>query len=216
MKDSFVYIWKNKISGRKYIGYHKGSQDDGYVSSAASESFWEDYNNQVLVREVLFEGSMNDCLKYEQDYLKSIDLRSDEWYNNARGSEIIFTDEVRNKIRNHHLGGSSGMKGKKHSDETKGKISKMHKNRLFSQEHLKNLKKPNQNKGKKNSEEFRQLVRERTRDNKIYEFFNINTKEIFVGARHEFSKTFNIANHNIKGLINEKTKILGKTWILQK
>lgn len=217
MKDSFVYIWHNLTNNCKYIGYHKGRIDDGYVSSSSNDRFWKDYFNRLhdWKREIIFEGSQEECLKYEQNYLKSIDISSDEWYNNARGAEVIFTQEVRDKIRNHHLGGTSGMLGKNHSEETKKRLQIAHKGRIFSNDHLKNLRKPNVNKGKKSSEEFKQLVRERTSDNKIYKFFNIQSKETFEGTRKAFSEKYNMAKHNIKGLVNKKTKILGGTWILE-
>ena len=147
--------------------------------------------------------------------MKSIDISSDEWYNNARGAEIIFTQEVKDKIRNHHLGGTSGMKGKKHSEETKNKVSKRLKDRVFSDDHLINLRKPNKNKGKKGSVEFRKSMGDRFSDNNIYKFFNIHTKQVFEGTRKEFIFKFNIARHNVVGLVHGKTKILGGTWILQ-
>ena len=115
MKEAFVYLWHNKTNNRKYVGYHRGTLDDGYISSTSNNSFWKDFDYDEFQREVIFEGTRDECLKYEQDYLKSIDISSDEWYNNARGAEIIFTQEVKDKIRNHHLGGTSGMLGKNHS-----------------------------------------------------------------------------------------------------
>lgn len=213
-KEAFVYLWKNKTNGRKYVGYHKGSQDDGYISSTSNDNFWSDIKVHEFQREILFEGTTNECLKFEQDYLKKIDLRSDEWYNNARGAEVIFTQEVRDKIRNHHLGKSSGMLGKKHSEETKKKQQIALLDRVFTQDHLEKLRRPNKNKGKKASENFRKLVSERTSDKNIYSFLNVNTNQIFTGTRAEFSKSFNIAKHNIVGLVHRKTKILANTWVL--
>jgi hypothetical protein len=215
MKDSFVYIWTNKTKNRKYVGYHKGTLDDGYISSTSNNNFWKDFDCDEFQREIIFEGTRDECLKYEQDYLKSIDISSDEWYNNARGAEIIFTQEVKDKIRNHHLGKPSGMLGKNHSEETKNKVSKRLKDRVFSDDHLINLRKPNKNKGKKGSAEFRKAMGDRFSDNNIYKFFNIHTKQVFEGTRKEFIFRFNIARHNVVGLVHGKTKILGGTWILQ-
>lgn len=213
--EAFVYIWENKNTKRKYIGYHKGKIEDGYISSSANDNFWSDYEKGELVRHILFQGTKEECLKYEQDYLKAIDISSDEWYNNARGAEIIFTQEVRDKIRNHHLGGTSGMKGKKHSEETKQSIKNTLSGRVFSEEHLQKLRKPNKNKGIKSTEKYKKSIRDRFIDNKIYTFFNIDTKKSFTGTRSQFQETYNIARHNIVGLVLKKTKILGKQWILQ-
>ena len=129
-EEAFVYIWNNLTDNKKYIGYHKGNQNDGYVSSSSSKLFWNDFkdDSKEWKRDIVFEGTKLESLKYEQELLKQINLRSEKYYNNARGAEVIFTKEVREKIRQHHLGGSSGMKGKKHSDETKQKISEASKN----------------------------------------------------------------------------------------
>ena len=164
-QEAFVYIWKNLTNDNEYIGYHKGAQDDGYVCSSASERFWNDFNDPTMQwkREIVFEGSQHECLEYEQSLLKEIDIRSDSYYNNARGSSVIFTDEVREKIRRHHLGGSSGMKGKTHSEETKEKQRKALLGRVFTQEHLEKLRKPNKDSTNKlgtKSEEHKQAIRD--------------------------------------------------------
>lgn len=145
--EAFVYIWKNLSNNNVYIGYHKGTQDDGYICSSASERFWNDFNNPLMEwkREIVFVGNQDECLEYEQNLLKHVDLKSDLYYNNARGSSIIFTDEVREKIRLHHTGRSSGMKGKTHSEETKEKQRKALIGRVFTPEHLEKLRKPQKN-----------------------------------------------------------------------
>lgn len=142
--EAFVYIWRNLTNGKKYVGYHKGTIDDGYVSSSHSNNFWEDFNNPEMkwVREIISFGSKEECLQMEQLLLENIDIRSDEWYNNARGAQVIFTEEVRKKIRDHHMGKSSGMLGKSHSSETKELLSQKLKGRSLSEEHRENLKKP--------------------------------------------------------------------------
>jgi len=256
MINSFVYLWTNKTKGRKYVGYHKGTLDDGYISSTSNDNFWKDFETDQFEREILFEGTRDECLKYEQDYLKCINISSDEWYNNARGAEIIFTQEVRDKIRNHHLGGTSGMLGKNHSEETCIKLSKRlldtisnkiyknasevakdfgyssrtfvytniksgrfiyidNNNKSLSENHLKNLRKPNKNPGKKRSQEFKKAMIERVSNNTIYKFYNIHTKEMFIGTHKQFSNQFGIARFNVNSLIHRKTKILGGTWILE-
>ncbi len=164
MSEAFVYIWENLTNGNQYIGYHKGTLDDGYVSSTSSTRFWNDFKNKDMVwkRHIVFEGSTADCLKHEQQLLKQIDLRSDSYYNNARGAEIIFTEEVKDKIRQHHMGKSSGMKGKTHSEETKKRQSDALKGRIFTEEHLQKLRKPNKdasNKKQPKSEEHKANMR---------------------------------------------------------
>jgi len=210
--EAFVYIWHNIINGRKYVGYHKGSLDDGYISSTSNDNFWKDFECHEFEREIIFEGTRDECLKYEQDYLKSIDLKSDEWYNNARGAEIIFTQEVRDKIRNHHLGGTSGMLGKKHSEQSKHKIALTLKNIDHYDEW--NKKVSQALKGKKKSNSHIENMRNSHGNKTIYSFYNIHTKETFTGTHKQFSESYSVARHNVSGLIHKKTKILGGTWIL--
>lgn len=100
MKDSFVYIWLNITHNKKYIGYHKGSILDGYISSSKSEEFWKDFYDSSIEWErfIVFEGTKEECLEYEQKLLKDEDIKSDLIYNNARGASIIFTEEVLAKM----------------------------------------------------------------------------------------------------------------------
>lgn len=99
-KEAFVYKWKNLTNRKFYVGYHKGSLDDGYISSSHSKLFWDDFNNSEMIweREILFIGSKNDCLFEEQKILKEYNLKDSKLYNNARGSQIIFTDDVISKM----------------------------------------------------------------------------------------------------------------------
>lgn len=99
-KEAFVYEWKNLTNGKSYIGYHKGSLDDGYICSSHNIDFWKDFNNIHMVWEriIIAEGTRDECLKIEQDILKNINIAEDKYYNNARGAEIIFTKSVLNKM----------------------------------------------------------------------------------------------------------------------
>lgn len=98
--DSFVYIWKNLTNGRQYIGYHKGSLNDGYICSSRNENFWTDFYSPEMEWEriIIFEGTSQECLEMEQEILKNIDLRDPEYYNNARGASVIFSEEVTKKM----------------------------------------------------------------------------------------------------------------------
>lgn len=135
--EAFVYIWKNKITKKEYIGYHKGTIDDGYISSSTSKIFWSDYQNGLLEREIVFFGTMKECIELESNLLKDKD--SSMIYNLNRNGKIIFTEEVLEKMRNKHLGRKQseehiknrsislkgrkgGFKGKSHSEETLEKM----------------------------------------------------------------------------------------------
>jgi hypothetical protein len=100
MKNGFVYKWINSTNNKAYIGYHIGDINDGYISSSHNDLFWEDFHNKKMewIREIIFTGDSKSCLIEEQRILKTINLSNDKYYNNARGAEIIFTDDVRKKM----------------------------------------------------------------------------------------------------------------------
>lgn len=131
--EAFVYKWVNINSGKIYIGYHKGSISDSYVSSSKNKDFWEDYKNGNLKRNILFIGSVEECLEYESSLLKSEDKAN--LYNRNINGKIMFTKDVLEKLSEAHKGKKQspdhikarsaalkgrkgGFKGKKHSEET--------------------------------------------------------------------------------------------------
>jgi hypothetical protein len=126
--EAFVYRWVNLSNNKKYIGYHKGSQDDGYISSSSSNSFWEDFKNPEMKwkREILAEGTSEYCLNFEQEILKKIDLKSEDFYNNARGAKVIFTEEVKLKMSSSHKErwGKMSEKDRKDFSEKQSKSKK--------------------------------------------------------------------------------------------
>ena len=99
--DSFVYRWTNLTLNKIYIGWHKGTEDDGYVCSSSSNQFWEDYNNPDYQwqREILHKGTMPECQLIEYQLLDSIDITSDSVYNNRNNLRFNLNDEVRVKLK---------------------------------------------------------------------------------------------------------------------
>lgn len=135
--EAFVYKWKNIETGLEYIGYHKGDTDDGYVSSSQNNHFWKDYNNGLLKREILFYGSVLECVEYESNLLKNKNI--DNLYNRNINGKIIWTNDLKEKTRKSHLGYKQskqhienrkkslkgrkpGFKGKSHTQETVNKM----------------------------------------------------------------------------------------------
>jgi len=139
--EAFVYKWVNLSNGKFYIGYHKGNINDGYISSSHNKSFWEDFYNPEMIwkRELLFFGDKKDCLTEEQRLLTNLDLSQENIYNNCRGAQLIFTNDVikkmsesakkrwnnmsedEKKIRNNKI--SKSKLGIKRTNEVKQKIS---------------------------------------------------------------------------------------------
>ena len=121
--DAFVYSLTNQTNGNKYVGYHKGSEDDGYICSSKSKRFWVDYENDNFTRQIIAKGTVDNCVSLEKKILENIDLRSDEWYNNSAGGGIVFTKEVKDKMSEAHKTRNHYAKGWKGSDQMKKKLS---------------------------------------------------------------------------------------------
>lgn len=98
--DSFVYCWTNKTLNKIYIGYHKGTENDGYVCSSASENFWNDFNNPDYIweRTILYKGLMKECQEIENKMLNELDITSESVYNQKNNLMFNLDDEVRKKL----------------------------------------------------------------------------------------------------------------------
>ena len=67
--DCFVYQLTNLHNGRYYIGYHKGTETDGYICSSRNYELWEDMQEHTFTREVFQYGSKEDCKRLESNLL---------------------------------------------------------------------------------------------------------------------------------------------------
>lgn len=84
----FVYLWKNKINGRRYLGSHRGSVDDGYVGSGiAFRKAIERYGLENFEREILEYIDSDEQIQIrEQYFLDKFNVSSDPTFYNISGS----------------------------------------------------------------------------------------------------------------------------------
>ena len=92
MTEAFVYCWSDMLTNMLYIGFHKGSVDDGYVCS--SKYMMEEYDKrpQDFKRSIVAKGSSEEMIRFEETLLKSIDAKNDpKLYNmhNGNGKFIL-------------------------------------------------------------------------------------------------------------------------------
>lgn len=61
--EAFVYEWSNHQNGMKYVGFHKGRPDDGYVCS--SKYMIEEYraNPKNFQRKIIAFGTADEMIK---------------------------------------------------------------------------------------------------------------------------------------------------------
>lgn len=87
--ESFVYLWINKDTDRKYIGKHKGTIDDGYVCS--SEQMLEEYNEcpQRFVRTIIAYGTDQEMLELETQLLITLKIRMNPLYYNMSTNLLV-------------------------------------------------------------------------------------------------------------------------------
>lgn len=105
--EAFVYEWTNIENGKKYIGYHKGTSDDGYVCS--SKSMLEDYNknSKVFRRKIIAFGQSDEMYSLENSLLKQVNAATNpKYYNKTNGFTRIHFDDEMKKRKSLKLSGS--------------------------------------------------------------------------------------------------------------
>jgi len=117
ISESFVYTWINVTNGRMYIGYHKGNPDDGYISSSKNEDFWNDLDSGNLKRQIIAQGTKEDCYSLETKLIQTIGLKN--LYNQCIYPVFNDTPEIRKKISDTlKRKGNSPYSEKTHAPET--------------------------------------------------------------------------------------------------
>lgn len=150
MANSFVYRWTDTLTGKLYIGVHKGTEYDGYVCS--SKPFLKEYNQrpQDFIREIIaWFDEYREARELEIVMLTEVDAQNDPmYYNQSNGNSKSFyshgpmSEETKNKISKNRKGISTG----KRTPEQKQHLSFIRKGVKKTDEHRQKI--GNSNKGK--------------------------------------------------------------------
>lgn len=87
--EAFVYCWSDNATAKVYVGVHKGTPDDGYICS--SKRMMPEYKSrsQDFSRQIIAQGTLNDCAVLEVAIIKKLLLDKETCYNRAAGKMII-------------------------------------------------------------------------------------------------------------------------------
>lgn len=167
-KYGFIYIWYDKKHKRFYVGSHWGNENDGYICSSnwMRDAYRRrpcDFKRRIIKR---LYTSHKDLLMEEDRYLKMIkDSELGKKFYNLRKNTFErawYLNEDRKLTVGEKIGkaNSISQRGKKHSKETKQKMSKAQKGKIKgpqSEDHKKKLSEIRKN--RKLSEEHKSKIK---------------------------------------------------------
>ena len=122
---SFVYRWTDNLTGKLYIGVHKGTEYDGYVCSSRVMMKEYDVRPQDFIREILktFDDYM-EARAYEIELLTEVNAAANTcYYNMSNGGKPLFYSP-KGTIKPDHWkkNMSARMKGRVVSEVTRAKL----------------------------------------------------------------------------------------------
>ena len=90
MAEAFTYCWTDIKINKLYVGWHKGSIDDGYICS--SKLMLEEYNKRPddFKREIIATGSSLDMVALESAILRAEKVSTNEQYYNRHENNGKF------------------------------------------------------------------------------------------------------------------------------
>ena len=141
MNEAFVYCWTDHLTDKLYVGWHKGTPNDGYICS--SKYMKEQYNKRPsdFTRQIIAVGTCKDMTSFETTLLRAADAKNNDSYYNLHNGDGFYSygpmsEEQKEKLR--------GPKTKKHKDVMKlnhadvsGKNNPMYGRSVISEKNLK-------------------------------------------------------------------------------
>jgi group I intron endonuclease len=165
-KYAYIYLTKNLITGKGYVGYHfTNSLDDYYIGSGKYlHSSLKKYGRKNFINGILEFCDSQNIKQREKFWIKKLNTKVPNGYNLTEGGDgligykhteeskkkigdksgwnkglkNIYSDKTLQKMSNSHKGIRSG---KTHNDDTKIKMSISHKGKKLTEEHKDNISK---------------------------------------------------------------------------
>lgn len=103
MSEAFVYCWTDSKTDKIYVGWHKGSFDDGYICS--SNTLLEIYNKRPndFTRQIIATGKSNDMVALESAILKSDKASTNKNYYNMHNNDGSFYNKGHSELTKQKL-----------------------------------------------------------------------------------------------------------------
>ena len=215
MGDYTVYIHRNKITKKRYVGITKqqpvesrwGANGSNYkesphLHSAISKYGWENFDHEIVASGI----ERDDACLLEQHYISHFKTQNHDYGYNIYegGSAPSLPQETREKISCGMRGNKNGL-GKACSDEKKKKISDAQKGRKLTEEHKQKLRKP-KTVTYPCSEEKRQHIIDAKRDKKS--IICIETNTVYPSI-HECARQMGLLATTICAVLNGRCKSTG-------
>ena len=172
----YVYLIVNKVNQKLYFGSHCWNGDgvdpnyygSGKIIKQAIEKYGKD---NFIVYPIQFYSNAEECRKAEEELLTRYDIANNPYCYNIKNSAIGWdkgkkhTEETRKKI-------SQANKGKKRTEEARKKLSQANKGKTLSDEHRQKLSESkkgenNPNYGKHHTDEHRKKLSQANNYRKI-------------------------------------------------
>ena len=130
---NFIYITTNTISGKQYVGSHRGLRGDAYLGSGVLlNNSIRKHGKEQFTRKIIIECNPEDNMILETKYIEQFKTLSPNGYNlsptgGCSNNGGVLGDNGKEKLSKYRT-------GKKHSQETKDKIRVAALKRKHSQE----------------------------------------------------------------------------------
>lgn len=215
MNNFYVYLHRRKSDNKVfYVG--KGAGKRAWKTSGRNERWTRTFKKHGLIVEVVFDNLCEQvAFQVEKDTITEMSYFGYPLCNMTSGGEgasgLIVSDETRAKISKLH-------KGRVKSEQECKNISAGQKGRKFTQDHLANMRKCQL--GKKQSEETKakrsQTLKEvgTRNDRSTYVFYSKD--DVFIGTRDELSKYTNIHKSKFRTLFSKQQSKVVFGWSVLK